>query len=235
MDTERVPTSRPSAPASRDLAQVNRLTLAYRPTLAFLERLRARGWPDGPAAARSSTSAAATATCCGAFARLGGASGRARRAHRRRPQPLVATRRGRGRRQAGRAIDWVTARRLRLPARRPARRHHQLALHAPSRRRGAGALPALDGANARRGLVRQRPAPPPAAVPRLPPAGARLAGWHRFVQHDGPLSIARAFSRDDWQRLLDEAGVDRARRARSPGACPSAGRCRASSSHALRR
>jgi hypothetical protein len=37
---------------------------------------------------------------------------------------------------------------------------------------------------------------------------AKLAGWHRFVQHDGPLSIARAFSRHDWQRLLGEAGVD---------------------------
>lgn len=31
--------------------------------------------------------------------------------------------------------------------------------------------------------------------------------WHRFVRHDGPVSIARAFRRADWQRLLAEAGV----------------------------
>jgi SAM-dependent methyltransferase len=35
---------------------------------------------------------------------------------------------------------------------------------------------------------------------------ARLAGWHRFVQHDGPVSIARSFRREDWQRLLAAAG-----------------------------
>lgn len=32
--------------------------------------------------------------------------------------------------------------------------------------------------------------------------------WHPFVRHDGPLSVARAFRRADWQRLLAEAGVD---------------------------
>jgi SAM-dependent methyltransferase len=37
---------------------------------------------------------------------------------------------------------------------------------------------------------------------------ARLAGWHRFVQHDGPVSIARSFRRKDWQRLLAAAGQD---------------------------
>jgi trans-aconitate methyltransferase len=38
---------------------------------------------------------------------------------------------------------------------------------------------------------------------------ARAARWHRFVQHDGPVSIARSFRREDWLRLLDEAGVPR--------------------------
>jgi SAM-dependent methyltransferase len=37
---------------------------------------------------------------------------------------------------------------------------------------------------------------------------ARLAGWHRFVQHDGLVSIARSFRREDWQRLLAAAGQD---------------------------
>jgi 2-polyprenyl-3-methyl-5-hydroxy-6-metoxy-1,4-benzoquinol methylase len=38
-------------------------------------------------------------------------------------------------------------------------------------------------------------------------AMAAVAGWHRFVRHDGPVSIARAFRRADWQRYLAEAGV----------------------------
>jgi SAM-dependent methyltransferase len=37
---------------------------------------------------------------------------------------------------------------------------------------------------------------------------SRLARWHRFVQHDGPVSIARSFRREDWQRILNTAGID---------------------------
>jgi SAM-dependent methyltransferase len=37
---------------------------------------------------------------------------------------------------------------------------------------------------------------------------SRLAGWHPFVRHDGPVSIARSFRRDDWERLLTAAGID---------------------------
>jgi SAM-dependent methyltransferase len=36
---------------------------------------------------------------------------------------------------------------------------------------------------------------------------SRLAGWHRFVQHDGPVSIARSFVSADWRRLLARAGI----------------------------
>jgi hypothetical protein len=36
--------------------------------------------------------------------------------------------------------------------------------------------------------------------------------WHPFVRHDGPLSVARSFQRADWDRLLRQAGVDRAAR-----------------------
>jgi len=36
---------------------------------------------------------------------------------------------------------------------------------------------------------------------------SRLARWHRFVQHDGPISIARSFRREDWQRILQTAGI----------------------------
>lgn len=37
-----------------------------------------------------------------------------------------------------------------------------------------------------------------------------VARWHRFVRHDGPLSVARAFRRDEWERLIALAGIDRA-------------------------
>ena len=35
----------------------------------------------------------------------------------------------------------------------------------------------------------------------------RLAGWHRFVRHDGPVSFRRAFREEDWVRLLTAAEV----------------------------
>ena len=37
---------------------------------------------------------------------------------------------------------------------------------------------------------------------------ASVARWHRFVRHDGPLSVARGFVRADWLRLLAAAGVE---------------------------
>jgi len=38
-------------------------------------------------------------------------------------------------------------------------------------------------------------------------AFARVAGLHAFVQHDGPVSIARAFRPQDWRRICAEAGL----------------------------
>jgi SAM-dependent methyltransferase len=37
--------------------------------------------------------------------------------------------------------------------------------------------------------------------------GAPLLRMHPFVRHDAPLSVARAFDRRDWVRLLDAAGL----------------------------
>lgn len=42
-------------------------------------------------------------------------------------------------------------------------------------------------------------------------AMAALARWHRFVRHDGPLSIARSFRRAEWKALLHQADVEDAR------------------------
>jgi 2-polyprenyl-3-methyl-5-hydroxy-6-metoxy-1,4-benzoquinol methylase len=38
---------------------------------------------------------------------------------------------------------------------------------------------------------------------------AVVAGWHRFVKHDGPVSFWRAFREEDWLRLLAAAEVPR--------------------------
>ena len=39
---------------------------------------------------------------------------------------------------------------------------------------------------------------------------SRTLGFHHFVQHDGPVSIARAFSPSDWQNLLQTANIPNA-------------------------
>lgn len=36
---------------------------------------------------------------------------------------------------------------------------------------------------------------------------ATLMSWHRFVRHDGPVSFQRAFQVSDWRALLGQAGV----------------------------
>jgi len=36
---------------------------------------------------------------------------------------------------------------------------------------------------------------------------SQAARWHRFVQHDGPISVARSFWRRDWDALLRRAGL----------------------------
>jgi len=36
---------------------------------------------------------------------------------------------------------------------------------------------------------------------------AGLMRWHRFVQHDGPVSIRRSFRKEDWRRVCSEARI----------------------------
>ena len=40
---------------------------------------------------------------------------------------------------------------------------------------------------------------------------ARVMGWHRFVRHDGPVSFRRSFREPDWERMLGAARVRGAR------------------------
>jgi trans-aconitate methyltransferase len=37
---------------------------------------------------------------------------------------------------------------------------------------------------------------------------ANTMRWHRFVRHDGPVSVRRSFSALDWQRYVRAAGLD---------------------------
>jgi SAM-dependent methyltransferase len=37
---------------------------------------------------------------------------------------------------------------------------------------------------------------------------AWAARWHPFVQHDGPISFRRSFRKQDWERYLAQAGID---------------------------
>jgi 2-polyprenyl-3-methyl-5-hydroxy-6-metoxy-1,4-benzoquinol methylase len=36
---------------------------------------------------------------------------------------------------------------------------------------------------------------------------AKAVRWHRFVQHDGPVSFRRSFREEDWKRMLREAQI----------------------------
>ncbi len=38
---------------------------------------------------------------------------------------------------------------------------------------------------------------------------ANTMRWHKFVRHDGPVSVRRSFSAEDWTRYLSEAGLDK--------------------------
>jgi SAM-dependent methyltransferase len=189
-----------------DLAKVNRLTLAYRPTLAFLERLRREGrWPrDRPLAildagsghgdmlrkiARWATKRKLAVTLTGIDLSPWSAEA-AREAPASHPPILYLT---------GDLFDFRGVADVVLSS---LFTHH------------------LDDVTvvrfiewqeqtARTGWfindLRRHPAPY---------HGFRLLAaimrWHPFVRHDGPVSISRAFTREDWRLALDQAGARQA-------------------------
>ncbi len=206
MDTEPVSLAELTA-CLVDLAAVNRMTLAYRPTLRFLDRLAERGGlPAGRPlevidvgsgygdmlraidgwAARRGVRVSLTGVDLNPWSRQAA---------------TAAT-------EAGRPIRWVTADAF---AYQPEAgidvvvsslfTHH---LPDPLVVRFLSWMEAT----ARRGWfvndLHRHPVPYHFFL-----RFARVARLHRFVQHDGPVSIARAFVRSDWERLLAEAGIDR--------------------------
>jgi SAM-dependent methyltransferase len=188
-----------------DLARVNHLTLAYRPTLAFLDRVVAAG-----RAPRGRPLTILDAGCgYGDFLR------RIDRWAQRRGVPVRltgvdlsahATRAAAEATPAGRPLEWVTAD---LANCRPEGGIDLIVSSLFAHHLDDRALVSFIAwmeATAHVGwfvndLHRH---PLPYHVFRL---WARAAGWHRFVRHDGPVSITRAFVSADWDRLLAEAGI----------------------------
>lgn len=188
-----------------DLAKVNRLTLAYRPTLAFLDRLaEAKRLPQGRPLA---------------VADVGSGYGDMLRAidrwARRRGVPVSLTgvdlnpwsaRAAAEATPKGRPLSWVTANAFDY---RPEDGFdlvvsslfaHHLDDHSVAR------FLAWMDATARIGWfvndLHRHPVPYYGFL-----ALSRAMRWHRFVQHDGPVSITRAFAAADWRRLLAQARI----------------------------
>lgn len=186
-----------------DLAKVNRVTLAARPTLAFLDRIVPRGgtlrlldvgFGDGDMLRRIARWAKAR----GVAAELVGVdlnprSAPAAAAHTPRDLP-VTYRTGDYADLAGGGWDAVVS---------------SLVAHHMTQDQLVGFLRFMEAESARGWLVndlhRHRFAY--GGYPLL----ARLFGWHEIVRDDGRLSIARSYRPDEWPPLLHAAGVADAR------------------------
>jgi SAM-dependent methyltransferase len=189
-----------------DLAKVNRLTLAYRPTLAFLDRLHALGrWPQdrplvildvGSGYGDTLRKVARWAKARSLDVRLLGLD--------RNPFAGQLAERVHG----SEGIQWIA---------------EDLFAHADGADIVISSLFAhhLDDAaltrflewqevNARIGWFVNDLLRHPVSYYGFS-ALSRLMAWHPFVRHDGPVSIRRAFQPKDWARLLGEAGVRGAR------------------------
>ncbi len=205
MDTETVPFDDFRA-CLRDLARVNRLTFAYRPTLQFLDRLLAAAPPPSGGTLEVVDVGSGYGDALRAIASW---------ARRRRVRVALTgvdlnpwAARAAAEASAGEpSIRWVTADAM---AYEPAGGVDVIISslfthHLPDDR-----IPpflAWMEARARRGWFvsdLHRHALPYHAFRQW----SRLAHMHRFVRHDGPVSVARAFDRRDWARFISEAGLD---------------------------
>ncbi|SEN46707.1 Methyltransferase domain-containing protein [Sphingomonas gellani] len=190
-----------------DLARVNTVTLAIRPTLAFLARA-ARGaaglrildvgFGDGDALRRIARWAARRRLPVALVGvDLNPRSEAAARAH----TPAQTCRGG--------AIEWITGDYAALAGGGWDVVISSLVAHHMTREQLVSFLRFMEREAARGWLIndlhRHRLAH--AGFPLL----ARAAGWHPMVRQDGTLSIARSYRPDEWAPILAEAGVEDAR------------------------
>lgn len=202
MDADDLPAETYAAVVA-DLARVNTVTLAARPTLAFLDRATRHqktlrlldvGFGDGDMLrriARWATKRGVTAELVGID--LNPRSEAAARAHT--PPGLPVTwRTGDYADLAGEGWDVVIS---------------SLVAHHMSRSQLVAFLRFMEAEAARGWLVNDlhRHGIAHAGFPLL----ATLARWHPIVRHDGTLSIARSYRPAEWPPLLAEAGIPDAR------------------------
>jgi SAM-dependent methyltransferase len=186
-----------------DLAQVNRVTLAYRPTFAWLERAALRRPTTGPLHILDVGSG------------YGDMLRRIDRWAQRRGTPVILTgidlnpwsrQAAEQATPAGRPIHWVTTDLFDYRPDAPIDVViSSLFTHHLSDGQVVRFLRWMEATASRGWFINDLHRHPlPYHVFRH---GARLAGWHRFVRHDGPVSITRAFVPEEWRRLVDRAGL----------------------------
>jgi SAM-dependent methyltransferase len=197
----------------RDIAKVNRLTFAHRPTLAFLERATERRIADEAAGAYSAIDSGPIRIVdvgCG----YGDMLRRIERwaASRKLEVSLTgvdlsadAIQAALRATPASSRIEWIAGDWISYPAETPDIIVSSLLTHHLPEDEIVRFLRWME-ATARRGwfindLHRQ-------TVPYWVFTGvAAVAGWHPFVRHDGPVSIRRSFVEEDWERMCAEAGL----------------------------
>ncbi len=186
-----------------DLARVNRVTLAARPTLAFLaraakgaSRLRVLdvGFGDGDTLRMIARWAAKR----GVAVELTGVDLN--------PRSEVAAR---AHTPPGAGIEWITGDYADLAGRGWDVVISSLVAHHMTRAQLVAFLRFMEREGARGWFVNDLHRH--MIAHRGFPILARLFGWHPIVRHDGTLSVARSYRPHEWASLLTEAGVAEAR------------------------
>ena len=183
-----------------DLARVNRVTMAYRPTLAFMDRVRDRsrtlkildvGFGDGDMLRRI----AAWAEKAGQPVELIGVDLNPR------SKPTAESHGG--------DIAYVTGDYADFAGERLDCVISSLVAHHMTRDQLLGFLRFMEAESARGWFVNDlhRHTLSWLGYPVL----ARLAGWHPIVRSDGRTSIARSYRPAEWEALLAQAGVSGAK------------------------
>lgn len=186
----------------RDLAQVNRMTLAYRPTLRWLERAVASA--EGPVHI-------VDVGCGGGdmLRAIGAWAGRRGVAVRLTGIDLnpYAARAARELEVSGSGIEWITGDAFSYTPAVPIDVVvSSLFTHHLPDREIVAFLQWMERVAHRGWFINDL------HRERLPYLGfqvlAAVMRWHRFVRHDGPVSFRRAFRHADWQHYLADAGLE---------------------------
>ena len=187
----------------RDLAQVNRLTFAYRPTLEWLERFRGAERPlhivdVGSGGGDMLRTIERWASRNRVPVQLTGIDLN--------PYAATAAKEFSRQQRVGGSIEWVTGDAFAYQSATPIDLViSSLFTHHLPDTQIVRFLAWMERVSVRGWFINDlhREAAPYFGFALL----ARVMWWHRFVQHDGPVSIRRAFRQDDWERFLRAAEI----------------------------